>query len=82
MYGVIIDYTIFRASTPSSMRTGTIRGAWNGSSVVFDETTTSDIGNTSQISLNLTTTLFRATNTQGFDIYIVFNIKQLGIILT
>jgi hypothetical protein len=68
------------------MRSGTIRSAWNSTSITFDETTTTDIGNTSQIFLSMAlsgvTPRFRATNTQGFDIYIVFNIKQLGIILT
>jgi hypothetical protein len=68
------------------MRSGTIRSAWNGTSITFDETTTTDIGNTSQIFLSMALAgvnpRFRATNTQGFDIYIVFHIKQLGIILT
>jgi len=68
------------------MRSGTIRSAWNGTSITFDETTTTDIGNTSLITLSMAlsgvTPRFRATNTSGFDIYIVFNIKQLGIILT
>jgi hypothetical protein len=68
------------------MRTGTVRGAFNGSSIVYDETTTTDIGSTSQIFLSMALAgvnpRFRATNQQGFDIYIVFHIKQLGIILT
>ena len=67
------------------MRSGTIRSAWNGSSITFDETTTTDIGDTSLITLSMAlsgvTPIFRATNTQGFDIYIVFSIKQIGIIL-
>jgi hypothetical protein len=59
---------------------------WNGASITFDETTTTDIGDTSLITLSMglagPNVRFRATNTSGFDFYIVFNIKQLGIILT
>jgi hypothetical protein len=48
--GAFIDYT---AVSESNARAGNIMAIWNGSNVVYNETSTNDIGDTSGVSLNV-----------------------------
>jgi len=45
--GAFFEYT---AHSGSNARTGNIMSTWNGSNIVFAETTTADIGNTSDLT--------------------------------
>ena len=79
-----MDYVIFD-STKANKRAGTLRSTWddNTSAVVFDETTTTDIGNTSGFTLNTSnngsgTISVRATNNVGSTMTIIYERKLLG----
>ena len=79
-----MDYVIFD-STKSNKRTGTFKSTWddNTSDIVFDETTTTDIGNTSGFVLDDSnngsgTISVRATNNVGSAMTIIYERKLLG----
>ena len=79
-----MEYVIFD-STRANKRAGTFRSTWddNTSAVVFDETTTTDIGNTSEFTLDASnngtgTISVRATNNVGSAMTIIYERKLLG----
>jgi hypothetical protein len=79
-----MDYVIFD-STRTNKRAGTFRSTWddNTSAVVFDETATTDIGNTSGFTLDTSnngsgTISVRATNSVGNAMTIIYERKLLG----
>ena len=81
---ITMEYVIFD-STKANKRAGTLRGTWNSntSAVVFDETTTTDIGNTSAFTLNVANLgsgimSVRATNNVGSAMTIIYERKLLG----
>ena len=80
---VTIDYVTFD-SGKNNKRAGTIRATWNSSTVVFDETSTSDIGNTSALTLDLNnstgTIQLRGSNSTGQSMTVIANLRflQLG----
>ncbi len=49
--GAFFDYVV---KNGSNMRAGTIMAAWNGSSVTYTETTTTDLGSTSTVVFSVT----------------------------
>ena len=62
-YGAFFDYVVISGS---NSRAGTLMSTWNGSSVVFNESTTIDIGNTNQVTMSVdlsgTDVRLRSTN--------------------
>ena len=79
-----MEYVIFD-STRANKRAGTFRSTWddNTSAVVFDETATTDIGNTSGFTLDTSnngsgTISVRATNNVGSAMTIIYERKLLG----
>jgi hypothetical protein len=79
-----MEYVIFD-SGKTNKRAGTFRSTWddNTSAVVFDETTTTDIGNTSEFTLDVSndgagTISVRATNNVGSAMTIIYERKLLG----
>jgi hypothetical protein len=79
-----MDYVIFD-STKSNKRAGTLRSTWddNTSAIVFDETTTTDIGDTTAFTLDASnsgigTISIRATNNVGSAMTIIYEYKLLG----
>lgn len=61
--GAFFDYVVISGS---NSRAGTLMSTWNGNSVVFNESSTTDIGNTNQVTmsvdLNGTNVRLRSTN--------------------
>jgi hypothetical protein len=62
-YGAFFDYVVISGS---NSRAGTLMSTWNGSSVVFNESTTTDIGDTNQVTMSVdlsgTDVRLRSTN--------------------
>lgn len=81
---ITMDYVVFN-STRSNKRAGTLRGTWDNdsSAVVFDETATTDIGDTSAFTLDISnngsgTATVRVTNNVGVPMTIIYDYKLLG----
>lgn len=81
---VTMDYVVFD-STRTNKRAGTLRGTWddNTSAIVFDETSTTDIGDTTAFTLDMVnngsgTITVRATNNVGSAMTIIYEYKLLG----
>jgi hypothetical protein len=81
---ITLDYVVFN-STRTNKRAGTLRSTWddNTSTIVFDETTTTDIGDTTAFTLDVTnsgggTVTLRATNNVGSAMTIIYEYKLLG----
>ena len=81
---VTMDYVVFD-STRANKRAGTLRSTWddNTSAIVFDETTTTDIGDTTAFTLDASnngigTISIRATNNVGSAMTIIYEYKLLG----
>ena len=68
-YGAFFDYV---AVSGSNSRAGTVMSTWNGSSVVYNESTTNDIGNTNEVTMSVdlsgTNVRLRATNTNQWSV--------------
>jgi hypothetical protein len=68
-YGAFFDYV---AVSGSNSRAGTVMSTWNGSSIVYNESTTNDIGNTNEVTmsvdLNGENVRLRSTNTNQWSI--------------
>jgi hypothetical protein len=62
-YGAFFDYVVISGS---NSRAGTLMSTWNGNSVVFNESTTTDIGDTNQVTMSVdlsgTDVRLRSTN--------------------
>lgn len=80
---LFIDYVIYDLAK-TNKRTGNLRLTWNTTDTVFDETSTTSIGNTDNFTFstdnNGTDLKLRATNTTGQDMYIIFEYKLLYIV--
>jgi hypothetical protein len=80
---LFIDYVIYDAAK-NNKRAGNLRLTWNSTDIVFDETTTTSIGNTNNFTFSVdnsgTDAKLAATNTTGQDIYIIFEYKLLYIV--
>jgi hypothetical protein len=81
---VTMNYVIFD-STKSNKRAGTLRGTWDDdtTAIVFDETSTTDIGDTAGFTLDMVnngsgTISVRATNNLGGSMTIIYEYKLLG----
>ena len=68
-YGAFFDYVVISGS---NSRAGTLMSTWNGSSVVFNESTTIDIGNTNQVTMSVdlsgTDVRLRSTNVNQWSV--------------
>ena len=68
-YGAFFDYV---AVSGSNSRAGNVMSTWNGSSVVYNESTTNDIGNTNEVTMSVdlsgTNVRLRATNTNQWSV--------------
>ena len=68
-YGAFFDYV---AVSGSNSRAGNVMSTWNGSSVVYNESTTNDIGNTNEVTMSVdlsgANVRLRATNTNQWSI--------------
>jgi len=68
-YGAFFDYVVISGS---NSRAGTLMSTWNGSSVVFNESTTVDIGNTNQVTMSVdlsgTDVRLRSTNVDQWSV--------------
>ena len=68
-YGAFFDYV---AVSGSNSRAGNVMSTWNGSSVVYNESTTNDIGNTNEVTMSVDLSgenvRLRATNTNQWSV--------------
>jgi len=68
-YGAFFDYV---AVSGSNSRAGNVMSTWNGSSVVYNESTTNDIGNTNEVTMSVdlsgANVRLRSTNTNQWSI--------------
>jgi len=68
-YGAFFDYV---AVSGSNSRAGNVMSTWNGSSVVYNESTTNDIGNTNEVTMSVdlsgANVRLRATNTNQWSV--------------
>ena len=68
-YGAFFDYVVVSGS---NSRAGTIMSTWNGSSIVYNESTTNDIGNTNEVTMSVdlsgANVRLRATNTNQWSV--------------
>ncbi len=71
--GVFVDYT---ANSGSNARAGSIVSVWNGSSINFTETTTLDIGNTSNLLMQVAISQSQA-QVQSYATTAGYNIKTI-----
>ena len=71
--GVFVDYT---ANSGSNARAGSIVSVWNGSSINFTETTTLDVGNTSNLLMQVAISQSQA-QVQSYATTAGYNIKTI-----
>ena len=71
--GVFVDYT---ATSASNARAGNITAIWNGSSLNFSETTTTDIGDTSNLIMQVAISQSQA-QVQSYSTAASYKIKTI-----
>ncbi len=80
---MFIDYVLYDLAK-NNKRAGNLRLTWNSTDIVFDETTTTSIGNTNNFTFSVDNSggsfELLATNTTGQDMYIIFEYKLLYIV--
>ncbi len=80
---MFIDYVLYDLAK-NNKRAGNLRLTWNASTTVFDETSTIDIGDTSQFTFTVNNSggdfELLATNTTGQDMYLIYEYKFLYIV--
>jgi hypothetical protein len=80
---MFIDYILYDFDK-NNKRAGNLRLNWNTSEIVFDETSTRDIGDTTGFVFSVdndgTNAKLQATNTVGLDMYLVYEYKLLYIV--
>jgi hypothetical protein len=80
---MFIDYVLYDLAK-NNKRAGNLRLTWNASTTVFDETSTIDIGDTSQFTFTVDNSggsfELLATNTTGQDMYLIYEYKFLYIV--
>ena len=80
---MFIDYILYDFDR-NNKRAGNLRLNWNTSEIVFDETSTRDIGDTTGFVFSVdndgTNAKLQATNTVGLDMYLVYEYKLLYIV--
>lgn len=68
-YGAFFDYVVVSGS---NSRAGSVMSTWNGTSVVYNEVTTADIGNTNEVTMSVdlsgTEVRLRSTNTNQWSV--------------